>query len=94
MTNILPTHSNQPNFVGYPYFYQVEGFICECAECATTSKEEGKTVTEQCNWDDTSLCCFTCGSSIPSAYGEDDSSEESSDVYPFDEDSDEDSSED
>jgi len=39
---LLPKYSNDPNFVGYPYFYVIDNWKCECHECASESAIEGK----------------------------------------------------
>jgi hypothetical protein len=67
--NTLPKYSNDPNFVGYPFFYVVEDYKCECHECATESRDEGKTVTPHVNYDDPQLYCFTCSEQIEASNG-------------------------
>lgn len=80
-SELLPKYSNSPNFVGYPFYYIVDSYDCECHECATDSKSEGKKVVPQVNYDNPQLYCFTCSEKIEAAYVDDDeeSSEEESD---------------
>ena len=66
----LPKYSGDANFVGYPYFYLVGGYRCECFECATESQEEGREVEPHVNWEDPELHCETCSSRIESAYAD------------------------
>jgi hypothetical protein len=49
-TEQLPAYSNQPNFVGYPLFYIIDGETAMCACCATEAQGEAKTVVAECNW--------------------------------------------
>ena len=64
----LPKYSNMPNFVGYPYYYVVDTYDCECNECASISKLEGKEVESRVNYDNEQLYCFTCSTQIEAAY--------------------------
>jgi hypothetical protein len=66
----LPKYSNQPNFVGYPLWYVIDDYKCQCNECATISKSEGHSVEEQVNWDDSNLWCDECSEKIESAYAD------------------------
>ena len=80
-TDTLPKYSNEPNFVGYPLFYIIDDMSAECHECAQDSKIEGRTVLQQCNWDNPQLYCFECSCQIEAAYtldqpGEDSESQE------------------
>jgi len=65
----LPKYSNDPNFVGYPLFYVVEDYKCECHECATESRNEGKSVEAHVNYEDPQLYCFTCSAHIEASNG-------------------------
>lgn len=69
MTEQLPKYSNMPNFVGYSFYYVVDGHSCECNECATDSKAEGKSVEPHVNYDDPQLYCFECSSQIEASNG-------------------------
>jgi hypothetical protein len=66
--NKLPKYSNEPNFVGYPLWYVIDDYKCQCNECATISKEEGYSVSKQVNWDDANLWCDECSAKIEAAY--------------------------
>lgn len=76
MTKLLPKYSNLPNFVGYPLYYVVDSNDCECHECATDSKAEGKLVEPHVNYDNPELYCFTCSEKIEAAYIDDEESSE------------------
>lgn len=65
----LPKYSNDPNFCGYPFYYVVEGHKCECNECATDSKSEGKEVEVQVNYENGMLYCETCSTQIEASNG-------------------------
>ena len=67
----LPKYTNQPNFVGYPLWYMIDDYKCQCNECATVSKSEGQSAEEQVNWDDSNLWCDECSEKIESAYADD-----------------------
>jgi hypothetical protein len=58
--NKLPKYSNEPNFVGYPLWYVIDDYKCQCNECDTISKEV--------NWDDANLWCDECSAKIEAAY--------------------------
>jgi hypothetical protein len=80
-STILPKYSNYPNFCGYPFYYVINGHKCECNECATNSKAEGKAVEEHVNYEDGMLYCETCSTQIEASNGaheevEEDSEEE------------------
>ena len=68
----LPKYSNLPNFVGYPLWYVIDDYKCQCNECATVSKTEGHVVDQQVNYDDANLWCDECSEKIESAYADDD----------------------
>ena len=72
----LPKYSNEPNFFGYPLWYVVDEYKCQCNECATLSKSDGISIQKEVNWDDTNLWCDECCEKIESAYGEDVEDEE------------------
>ena len=76
MSELLPKYSNLPNFVGYPFYYVVDSDDCECHECATDSKSEGKEVEPHVNYDNPELYCFTCSEKIEAAYIDDEESSE------------------
>ena len=83
MKNQLPKYSNYPNFVGYPYFYVVQDHKCECHECATKSKAEGKSAEAHVNYENGMLYCETCSTQIEASNGaheEEDNSDDDS-VY-------------
>ena len=69
-TEQLPAYSNQPNFVGYPLFYIIDGETAMCACCATEAQGEAKTVEAECNWENKWLDCEQCGVWIDYAYGD------------------------
>ena len=71
----LPKYSGDANFVGYPYFYLVNSWECQCFECATVSQREGKEVKPQVNWENPELYCDKCSTRIESAYADEDSEE-------------------
>lgn len=75
----LSKYSNEPNFCGYPYFYVIEDYKCECYECAAESKAEGKTITTHVNYDDPQLYCFTCSAQIEASNGSHDHEEAQND---------------
>ena len=77
----LPKYSNEPNFVGYPLWYVIDGYKCQCNECAAVSKTEGCSVEVQVNLDDPNLWCDECSVRIESAYAD----EEDDDTDDFDE---------
>jgi hypothetical protein len=79
MPKQLPKYSNDPNFVGYPLFYVIEDYKCECHECATESRDEGETITTHVNYDDPQLYCFTCSEQIEASNGAHKDDEEDSD---------------
>ena len=64
----LLKYSNEPNFVGYPLWYVIDDYKCQCNECATISKEEGHLVEAQVNLDDPNLWCDECSEKIDAAY--------------------------
>ena len=64
----LPKYSNEPNFVGYPYYYVIDDSVCECNKCAEESLQAGKTPEPNVNWDNKQLYCFTCSEKIEHAY--------------------------
>lgn len=66
----LLKYSNQPNFVGYPLWYVIDDYKCQCNECATVSKTEGYSVEQQVNYDDVNLWCDECSEKIETAYAE------------------------
>lgn len=74
---LLPKYSNDPNFCGYPYFYIIEDYKCECHECATDSKAEGKLVEHHVNYDNGQLYCDTCSTQIEASNGAHEEEEES-----------------
>jgi hypothetical protein len=75
----LPKYSNDPNFCGYPLFYVVDGWKCECNECATVSKDEASTVESNANYEDGSLYCNTCGEQIEASNGAHENEEDNED---------------
>ena len=72
MTKKYTKYSNEPNFVGYPLWYVIDDYKCQCNECATISKSEGCTVLAQVNYDDDNLWCDECSVKIESAYADED----------------------
>ena len=80
---VLPKYSNEPNFVGYPLWYVIDGYKCQCNECATVSKTEGYSIEVQVNLDDLNLWCDECSEKIESAYAdeEDDNTDDFDEPY-------------
>ena len=80
----LPKYSNEPNFVGYPLWYVIDDYKCQCNECAAVSKSEGCTISTQVNYDDDNLWCDECSVKIEAAYVEevnDDDTEDFDEPY-------------
>ena len=65
----LPKYSNEPNFVGYPYYYILNGHTCQCHTCADESLQDGQSVEPSINWENKNLYCETCPEQIECAYG-------------------------
>lgn len=76
---LLPKYSNDPNFVGYPYFYVIDDWKCECHKCASESAIEGKNFEVYANYDDPDLYCFTCSAQIEASNGSHQREEEEND---------------
>ena len=70
--------SNDPNFVGYPLYYIVEG-ECVCKHCCNEAWE----IAEAVNWENKHLYCSDCGVRIETAYKEDEIEEENDFIYEF-----------
>jgi len=71
----LPKYSGDANFVGYPYYYIVNSWECQCADCATKSLKDGEKVESHVNWENPELYCEKCSTRIESAYADEDSEE-------------------
>ena len=75
-------YSCEPNFVGYPLWYVVDG-ECWCHDCCNDMHENVdddfiRKTSVEVNWEDVNLWCSQCCIQIESAYGEE-SEEESND---------------
>jgi len=63
------SHTNSPNFVGYPLFYVVNDAKCWCSDCRNDELDHDDVVTSHdVNYDDKNLWCDNCSTQIECAY--------------------------